>query len=118
MKPYAFLTAVVLAAGVAGCGPSRPAPIVMKPDAYAKQMKENILIFVQQSKESPRSVAQRGEVLLETLHDYKKRPQDQNQALYEELLQKAKEIQQTAQKSGDVKPKLDELAALANKLPG
>ena len=118
MKPYGFFTAAVLAACVAGCGPSRPAPIVMKPDAYAKSMKENVLIFVQQSKESPRSVAQRGEVLLETLQDYKKRPQDENQAVYAELVEKGKDVVQTAQKSGDVKKKLDELAAIANKLPG
>ena|SRR5437867_3907558 len=113
-----LLMAVALPVLGAGCGPSRPAPIELAPSAYAKQVKESVLSFVQSGKESPKAVAGRAEVFLENLQGYARRPLDENKPIYEELVQKCKEVAEVAKRSGDVKKKLDELATIANKLPG
>jgi len=118
MRYLRLLAARVLLVVVTGCGQSRPAPIPMETSEYAKQLKANVLRFVQAGKENPKAIAGRAEIFLETLQDHTRRTVDENKPVYEELVRKCKEVVDTSQGSGDVKKKLDEMATLANKLPG
>jgi hypothetical protein len=118
MKNFRLLIAMALPALALGCGPSRPAPVQMQPSLYAKQLKAKVHTFVKASKENPKGVAGRSEIFLEILQDSAKRPPDENKPIYEELVQKCKDVLATARRSpGEVNKKLDEMAVVANKLP-
>jgi Txe/YoeB family toxin of Txe-Axe toxin-antitoxin module len=91
------------------------------PAEYARATKQQVLQFVKSAKENPKSARGDAEALLERLQVYTSRPVGDNQAIYEQLVKKCQDLISTAKRSpgsGDVSKKLDELAALANKLPG
>jgi len=87
---------------------------------FARTTKTQVLQFVKAAKENTKTAGGQAEALFERLQVYKSRPVGSNGPVYEEMLQKCKELVDTAKKSpgsGEVTRKLDELAALANKLP-
>lgn len=118
MKLASILTALSLAIFVPGCGPYRPGPIEITETNYSKEIKESVAGFVRSAKENIKTVGPQAEIFLEKLQGYSQRPVGANKDVYEQLVQKCKEVADTAKKSGDVRKKLDEMAALANKLPG
>jgi hypothetical protein len=115
---------VVLSLGLAVVGCSSKSTMKSEgedPAEFARATKQQVLQFVKSAKENPKSAGGDAEALLERLQVYTSRPVGDNQAVYEQLVKKCQELVNTAKRSpgsGDVTKKLDELAALANKLPG
>jgi hypothetical protein len=119
MKYFGLLTALALAVLASGCSKSKPSPTAMPAADYAKDTKNSVLSFVNSAKESPKAAGAQAEMFLEQLQGYAKRQVGDNKDIYEQLVQKCKEVSESAKRSpGDVRKKLDEMAALANKLPG
>jgi len=118
-----ILLAIFLLLPVAGCaGGGKGTAKAEGEDAaeFARTTKTQVLQFVKVSKENPKTAGGQAEALLERLQVYKSRPVGSNGPVYEDMLQKCKELVDAAKKSpgsGEVTRKLDELAALANKLP-
>ena len=121
MRSTWWLVSASLALAAAGCS-GRPAVKAEgnDPAEYARATKQQVLQFVKAAKEAPRSAGGQAEALLERLQVYPSRPVGDNQPTYEQLTQKCKELVDVAKRSpgsADVRKKLDELAALASKLP-
>ena len=86
---------------------------------YAKDVKASVLRFVQSTKENPKAAGPQAEIFLEQLQGHAKRNVGEHKATYEQLVQKCKELSESGKRPPDeVRKKLDEMAALANKLPG
>jgi hypothetical protein len=119
-----FVFTAVLIANACGCsGGGRSAKKVEgeDPAEYARATKQQVLRFVQVANENLRSAGGEAEALLERLQVYTSRPVGENKSIYEQLTQTCKELVDAAKRSpgsADVKKKVDELTALANKLPG
>jgi hypothetical protein len=104
---------------MSGCKRETQADLDAKdPAAYARSMKQDVQQFVQESKQNLRSVKDQAPLFLEKLEAYPSHPVGDNGPIYEELTKKCKELVEAASRSGDVRKKLDELAAIANRLPG
>ena len=112
---------VLLAA--AGCAGNKSAVKAEGDDAaeYAKTTKQQVKQCVQVGRENPRTVGAEAEALLERLQVHTSRPVGEHKATYEQLTQKCKDLVDAAKKSpgsSEVKKLLDDLNALADKLPG
>src|SRR5262245_60591632 len=121
MKATRLLQAAVLVAVAFGC--ARPAKPTDKLDAagYAHLIKRMVLEFVQEAKKNPESAGQRASDLLETLKRYPNQPFGEYKEIYGQLTKKCGALLEEAQRSPGstaVTKQLDEMAALANKLPG
>jgi hypothetical protein len=91
------------------------------PTEFARTTKQQVQQFVRAAKETPKSAGGQAEALLERLTVYKSRPVGDNGPIYEQLLEKCKEIVDSAKRSpgsAEVMKKVEEMAALASKLPG
>jgi hypothetical protein len=113
--------AAALALVGSGCGGRADLDAESKdPNVYARSIKTDVLNFVKDAKENPRTIVGNGSILLEKLQAHPSHPVGDNKATYEALVQKCKELVEAARTSGaaDVNRKLEEMSALANKLPG
>lgn len=115
MKQVLCIAAFAAALASSACG-HKPSPADIKEADYSKDMKESVLVFVKAAKENPKGAGNQAEVFVEKLQGYGQRPVGANKEVYEQLVQKCKEVVDLSRKSGDVRKKLDEMAALANKL--
>ena len=112
-----FLSAACVVMGMAsGCGPGPPPPETKDPAAYALRIKRMVEEFVAEGIRSPAAAPKEAAVLLETLEVHKSQPVGEHGAIYAELTQRCQEL--TTAKGADVRKKLDDMAALAKKLPG
>jgi hypothetical protein len=119
MRHNWLFAAVSLVLFISGCKRETQADLDAKdPAVYARSIKEDVKQFVQESKQNPRSVKDQAPLFLEKLEAYPSHAVGDNGPIYEELTKKCKELVEAASRSGDVRKKLDELAAIANKLPG
>jgi hypothetical protein len=100
------------------CGCSKPVVVGSKDTARA--MKQATRNLVARAKENPKAGARQAEALGESLQALAHKGTDENRSIYEEMANKCKEIADLSDRPGgsDVTKKLDELVALANKLPG
>jgi len=120
---WCILTVVLIATacGCSGRGPAAKKAEGEDPAEYARATKQQVLQFVQMANENMKSAGGQAEALLERLQVHTTRPVGENKTIYEQLTQTCKELVDAAKRSpgsADVKKKVDELAALANKLPG
>jgi hypothetical protein len=116
-----LLLSVLLILFASGCPRKQPAgkSETADPAEYAKATKQQVLGVVQLAKESPKSAGGQAEALLERLQAAPERLTGDNKPIYEELTKKCKELVDAAKRSpGDVTRLADQMAALANKLPG
>src|SRR5262245_40821156 len=121
MKATRLLQAAVLVAVAFGC--ARPAKPTDKLDAagYARLIKRLVLEFVQEAKKNPEAAGQKASDLLETLKSHPKQPVGEHKEIYAELTTKCGALLEAAKRSpgsAATHKHLDEMAALANKLPG
>jgi hypothetical protein len=107
-------TITALCLGCGGSGP--PPPETQDSSAYALRIKRTIVEFVAEGKQNPTAAPKEAAVLVETLEVYKSQPVGEHEAVYAELLERCRQLSSAS--GADVRKKLDELAALANKLPG
>src|SRR5262249_31175478 len=111
-----------LASGCGSAGPKSTAKAEGEDaTAYAKATKESVQQFAKAVKENPKQAGGLAEALLERLQVYTSRPVGENKAIYEELTQKCKSLLEAAKKSpgsAEVQKIANDMAALANKLPG
>jgi hypothetical protein len=114
---------LVMAAFVAGCAKPAPTADQVPPSDYAKSTKASVLSFVKSAKEdtrkNPKAAGTRAETYLESLQGAATYQTGEAKQICEDLVKKCKEVVESAKRSpGEVGKKLDEMAALANKLPG
>ena len=124
MRYVWFLGALSLILTAAGCSSGGKSTVKAEgndPTEFARTTKQQVQQFVRAAKEAPRSAGGDAVALLERLEVYKARPIGDNGPIYEQLVQKCKEVIDAAKRSpgsAEVMKKLDEMAALAGKLPG
>jgi hypothetical protein len=87
------------------------------PAVYARMIKQDVQQFVQDAKQNPRTLKDQASIFLEKLEAHTSQPVGDNGPIYEQLTQKCKELVEAASRLGDARKKLDEMAALAKKLP-
>jgi hypothetical protein len=121
MKSLCWVLVAVLAALGFGCS-SGPAPLTNQDSTeYARTIKQKVLDFVQDAKKSPKTVGQEAAVLVEMLEVYPSQPVGEYKAILADLTEKCKQLAEAAKRSpgsAEVTKLLNEMAALANKLPG
>jgi hypothetical protein len=121
MRHTWWRAAALLALIAAGCSRQTEGDLAAKdPAVYARSIRHDVHQFVQSSKESPRTVRDQATVFLEKLESYPSHPVGENGQIYEDLTRKCKELIEAAKRgptSADVARKLDEMKALADKLP-
>ena len=122
MKRYTWpLLSVLLILAATGCPKKQPPGKTESadPTEYARATKQTVLGVVQSAKENPKSAAGQAEGLLERLQAAPERLMGDNKPIYEELTKKCKELVDAAKRgSADVTRLANEMADLANKLPG
>jgi hypothetical protein len=120
MRKSAWLLVTVLSAlAYAGC--SKPKLDSQTPDYYARDIKRDVHNFVQAAKTNPKIAGQEGAILLEKLEAYPTQPVGDYEEIYAQLAAKCKELVEAANRkapAAEISAKLNQLAALANKLPG
>jgi hypothetical protein len=116
---------LLAAAGIvvgSGCGGSQTQQASEDPaTVYARTTKIRVLEFVQEAKKRPKSLGQGASVLLETLEVHPNQAVGEHKNVYELLTRKCKELVDLANRSpgsAEIHKKLNEMAALANQLPG
>lgn len=91
------------------------------PAKYAEKIKNRVHNMVEAVRRSPGSAREQASVLLEELEVYEKQPVGEHETVYAQLLQNCWELVEAAGRSGsgaEVARKLNEMKALADKLPG
>jgi hypothetical protein len=117
---WLLLMAVVLPGG-SGCSGSAADRDAKDPAVYARAIKKDVADFVQAAKKRPKTVKEQAAIFLEKLEAHASHPVGDHKAIYEQLTQKCKELVAAAKSSpgsAEVTKKLNEMAALADKLPG
>jgi len=104
-----------------GCKP-KPQGTPENADAteFGRATRQQVLGFVKVARESPKGAAAQAQALLERLEVHGSRPVGDNKPVYEELTQKCKSVVEAAKASpgsAEVNKLLNEMEALAKKLP-
>jgi hypothetical protein len=114
MRLVAMCLVSVAALGCGGPGP--PPPETKDPAVYARTIKQAVNAFVTEAKSDLATAPKQAAILLETLEVYKGQPVGDHEAIYAELTARCRELANA--KGADVQKKLNDMAALAQKLPG
>lgn len=107
--------ACVIVAIAVGCGPGPPPPETKDAAAYARSIKQLVDEFVEEGNRNPATAPKQAAVLLETLEVYKTKPVGDHEAIYAELTNRCRELSTAS--ATEVRKKLSDMAALAQKLP-
>lgn len=121
MKHVCAFAILSLAVLLTGCARNPQKLDTKDPVVYAKKIKTQVYNTVQTVRRSPRTASEQSAVLLEELEVYSSQPVGEHETTYAQLLQKCQELLAASQKSGggaEVSRKLNEMKALADKLPG
>jgi DNA repair exonuclease SbcCD ATPase subunit len=119
MIRYAWMIGIAgFALALAGCSGEPTNLVTEDPSFYAKKIKTQVYTLDQTVRRNPASAKEQASLLLEELEVYEQQPVGQHKETYAQLLQKCKELAQNPGSSNQVLQKLNEMKALADKLPG
>ncbi len=118
MKNTWLLAAASSALLLAGCSRNPTNLATKDPAYYAQKVKGRVYELVQAVRANPKAAGPQGSLLLEELEGYQTQPVGDHEATYAQLLEKCRELVEAAKRNASVTQQLNEIKALADKLPG
>ena len=116
-----LVPALLVGVGLSGCNPPPGGDESGDPAAYALDIKTQVTEELSRAKANPAAAADSVAVLIENLEGYQDQPVGQHGETYAALLAGCKELKEMCDQSAgaaEIGAKIDEVLALAGKLPG
>ena len=116
-----LVPALLVGVGLLGCNPPPGGDESGDPAAYALDIKTQVTRQLTRAKANPATLADSATVLIENLEGYEGQPVGEHKETYAALLAGCKELKEMCDQSAGaakIGAKIDEILALAGKLPG